>query len=58
MDKCIIVHNPIVPGCKLMRDKNGVSIESGCYKQIVVFNEIFTCWLAFYFSYCKFFMLT
>ncbi|RDX64801.1 hypothetical protein CR513_56596, partial [Mucuna pruriens] len=27
MDNCNPVHNPIVPGCKLMRDVNGVKVD-------------------------------
>lgn len=35
MDKCNPVHNPIVPGCKLMRDENGVRVDSTQYKQLI-----------------------
>ncbi|KAK6121804.1 hypothetical protein DH2020_044417 [Rehmannia glutinosa] len=35
MDKCNSVHNPFVPGYKLMRDENGVKVDSCRYKQIV-----------------------
>ncbi|XP_060668087.1 uncharacterized mitochondrial protein AtMg00810-like [Ziziphus jujuba] len=35
MDKCNPIHNPIVPGCKLMKTGDGVRIDSIFYKQIV-----------------------
>ena len=35
MDKCNSVHNPIVPGCKLMRDENGVRVDNSRYKQVI-----------------------
>ncbi|CAL9001162.1 unnamed protein product [Prunus brigantina] len=35
MNKCNPVLNPIVPGCKLLRDEDGVKVDSTIYKQIV-----------------------
>ena len=35
MNQCNAVHNPIVPGFKLMKDEGGVEIDSTLYKQIV-----------------------
>lgn len=32
MAQCNPVHNPIVPGFKLMRDENGVRVDSTLYK--------------------------
>lgn len=35
MDKSNYVHNPIVPGCKLVKDENGVKVDKTYFKQIV-----------------------
>lgn len=35
MDECNSVHNPIVPGVKLVKDEDGVKVDSTFYKQIV-----------------------
>ena len=35
MDKSNPVHNPIVPGTKLLKDEDGVKVDSTFYKQIV-----------------------
>lgn len=35
MAQCNPVHNPIVPGFKLMRDEDGVRVDGTLYKQIV-----------------------
>ena len=35
MDKSNSVHNPIVPGFKLMKDKGGVKVDKPYYKQVV-----------------------
>ena len=35
MDKSNSVHNPIVPGCKLMKDEDGINMDKTYYKQVV-----------------------
>lgn len=35
MDQCNSVHNPVVPGFKLTKDKEGVEVDSTLYKQMV-----------------------
>lgn len=35
MNQCNTVHNPIVPGFKMMKDEGGVEIDSTLYKRIV-----------------------
>ena len=35
MDKCNLVHNLIVPGCKPMKDEHGVRVDSSRYKQVI-----------------------
>lgn len=35
MNDCNSVQNPIVPGCKLTKDEEGVKVDSTLYKQIV-----------------------
>ena len=35
MEDCNPVHNPIVPGLKMVRDENGVKVDGTMYKQIV-----------------------
>ncbi|CAL9002860.1 unnamed protein product [Prunus brigantina] len=35
MDQCNSVHNPVVPGFKLMKDEGGVEVDSTVYKQMV-----------------------
>ncbi|KAM1669642.1 hypothetical protein ACFX2K_043717 [Malus domestica] len=35
MDQCNPVHNPMVPGFKLMKDEGGVRVDSTPYKQMV-----------------------
>ncbi|KAK6144980.1 hypothetical protein DH2020_021800 [Rehmannia glutinosa] len=35
MEKSNFVHNPIVPGCKLVKDEGGVKVDTTYYKQIV-----------------------
>jgi hypothetical protein len=35
MNKCNPVLNPIVPGCRLSKDEDGVKVDSTIYKQIV-----------------------
>ncbi|XP_020425774.1 uncharacterized protein LOC109950618 [Prunus persica] len=35
MNKSILVLDPIVPSCKLLRDEDGVQVDSTIYKQIV-----------------------
>lgn len=35
MENCNSVQNPIVSGCKLSRDENGVEVDETLYKQMV-----------------------
>ncbi|RVW80477.1 hypothetical protein CK203_052890 [Vitis vinifera] len=35
MDKSNSVFNPIVPGCKLVKDEGGVKVDKTYYKQVV-----------------------
>ena len=35
MDQCNAVHNPIVPGFKIMKDERGVEVDSTLFKRIV-----------------------
>ncbi|XP_031272083.1 secreted RxLR effector protein 161-like [Pistacia vera] len=35
MENSNSVHNPIVPGCKLFKDENGVHIDESLFKQMV-----------------------
>ena len=35
MDKSNSVHNPIVPGCKLVKDEGGVKVDNTHFKQMV-----------------------
>lgn len=35
MSQCNAVHNPIVPGVKIMKDEGGVEVDSTLYKRIV-----------------------
>lgn len=35
MENCNLVHNPIVPGCRLFKDENGVQVDETLYKQMV-----------------------
>lgn len=35
MNKYNRVHNPIVTGCKLMRDENGIIVDNTQYKQLI-----------------------
>jgi len=35
MDNSNSVHNPIVPGYKLMKDEDGVKVDKTYYKQVV-----------------------
>jgi len=35
MDQCNLVHNMVVPSFKIMKDEEGVEVESTLYKQMV-----------------------
>lgn len=35
MENCNLVYNPIVPGCRLFKDENGVQVDETLYKQMV-----------------------
>ncbi|XP_068336581.1 secreted RxLR effector protein 161-like [Pyrus communis] len=35
MDQCNSVHNPVVPGFKLTRDKEGMKVDNTLYKQMI-----------------------